>query len=135
MKRNTLKNSNYKRGAKFERDVLNKLIDQGYSGMRSAGSHSCADLFIWKDQWHNEFNNPPIDKPKLFMVQCKTSQQSDVNLTELIWQDSVRELTSLPECFTKVLLIKTHRKITQLIWLYTGDKQYEWSMLDVFDLK
>lgn len=122
-------NNKYIRGANFERWVLNKLREQGYDGMRSAGSHSSADLFIWNN------NNPlGLDFPELYLIQCKTSREREFNLTDLIWQDEVRELTGMLECFKKVLLIKQYRLITQVAWTYKNG-ELSWNIQDVFNLK
>lgn len=134
-------NQRYIRGANFERWVLAKLREQGYDGMRSAGSHSCADICIWETDYSLE----AVDNPNIYLIQCKTSQSREFNLTDLIWQDEVRELTAMPECFTKVLLVKQYRLITQVIWkpVETFNKfsriskwsAPQWVIKDVFKLK
>lgn len=125
-------NKNYRRGSNFERWLLTKLIDRGYDGLRSAGSHSSVDVMVW-------------DKDgKMFAIQCKTSQEETFNLSNLIWEDDVRELTSLPDNITKVLCIKQYRLITQVVWkqveVYNKFSKvskwsdYQWVIEEVFNL-
>jgi len=123
-------NNKYIKGANFERWLLTRLRALGYDGVRSAGSHTCADLIVWgSTRVDLVFDND------LYAIQCKTTNEKDVNLTDLIWQDSIRELTAMPDNFIKVLCIKQPRKITQLVFQQKVHDGYYWEIKDIFKLK
>jgi Holliday junction resolvase len=58
-------NSNYLRGVRFERKLKKQWEAEGYLGIRSAGSHSFADLVL--------VDPKNADVPTIF-VQCKIVQ-------------------------------------------------------------
>jgi len=125
-------NNKYIKGANFERWLLTRLRALGYDGVRSAGSHTCADLIVWgSTRVDLVFDND------LYAIQCKTTNEKDVNLTDLIWQDSIRELTAMPDNFIKVLCVKQPgNKITQLVWKrLASDWEITWVIEDIFKLK
>lgn len=43
-------NSNYKRGARLEYEIIDTLTEQGYRCMRAAGSHGFADVIAVSDK-------------------------------------------------------------------------------------
>ena|SRR5215813_2882775 len=133
-------NNKYVKGANFERWLLTRLRELGYDGVRSAGSHTCTDLIVWNLEfpWNKGLNLEAggFYKPlEIYAIQCKTTNEKDVNLTDLIWQDSIRELTAMPDNFTKVLCIKQPRKITQLVFQQKVHDGYYWEIKDIFKLK
>lgn len=113
-------NYSYNRGSKFERDLLTKLQAKGYDGVRSAGSHSSVDILAWNAR-------------EFYAIQCKSSKQESFNLSNLIWEDSVRELTGLSDNLIKVLCIKQYRKITTLVWSFKCG-ELNWVEADIFNL-
>ena len=42
-------NKNYERGRQAEYRVIQELREQGYTAIRTAGSHSCADVVAWNN--------------------------------------------------------------------------------------
>ena len=56
-------NSNYIRGVKFERELVNKARKEGKVAFRSAGSHSKVDVCLWDPKFHY-----------IQLVQCKTKK-------------------------------------------------------------
>jgi Holliday junction resolvase len=126
---NGMPNNNYRRGSAFERLLLDKLKDRGYDGLRSAGSHSSVDLIVWEDlSIIDQLLKNQSTELKVYAIQCKTSKEEKFNLSNLIWEDSVRELTGLSDNLTKVLCIKQYRKITTLVW------NNGWKESDIFNL-
>src|SRR4030095_7395063 len=113
-------NKNYIKGSNWERELLDKLKDRGYDGLRSAGSHSSVDVIVWNEDC-------------VYLIQCKTSKEENFNLSNLIWEDSVRELTGLSDNLRKVLCIKQYRKITTLIWSFKSGEM-NWVEADIFNL-
>lgn len=60
--------TNYTKGVKLERDVVNLFRKNGYQAARTAGSHSPYDVIIWKET--------KINKKICFVafVQCKVKK-------------------------------------------------------------
>jgi len=60
--------TNYKKGVRFERELLNLLKANGYLGLRTAGSHSPFDVVVWKET--------PENKKIAFIafIQCKVKK-------------------------------------------------------------
>ena len=127
--------SKAKQGADFERSILNKLRDQGYDGMRSAGSHGVADLLVWKESTRIVSNYPYEDYETecldLYMIQCKHSLTRDANFKALFAEENVIKLAAMPDVFTKVLVIKQPRSIRniQLAWI-----KGKWTLRNIFDV-
>jgi hypothetical protein len=131
--------SKAKQGADFERDVLNKITDEGNSlvwqGMRSAGSHGPADLIVWKEIVIQIDNYPDMpydqDDLDLYAIQCKHSTSKDICLTTLFKEENVIKLVAMPCKFTKVLCVKQPRS-RNIIQLYHDD--YSWKLKRIFDI-
>jgi Holliday junction resolvase len=56
-------NSNYQKGAKFERAIISTFKKAGYSGFRSAGSHSPVDIIL--------VAQTEEQRPNVVLAQCK----------------------------------------------------------------
>ena len=131
-------NQNYRRGANFERSILNKLRSLGYDGMRSAGSHSCADLFVWipidiivEDKYPYDDQSWTEESLQLFMIQCKHSIKSDANFNALFNEENVIKLAAMPDNFTKVLCIKQPRSNAIIQLVYDSSN---WKIKKIFDI-
>jgi Holliday junction resolvase len=116
--------SKAKQGADFERSILNKLRDQGYDGMRSAGSHGVADLLVW-------IKLSPNEQPAFYMIQCKHSLTRDANFKALFAEENVIKLAAMPEHFVKVLVIKQPRSIRNIQLVFDGTS---WKLRNIFDI-
>lgn len=46
--------TNYKKGVRLEREVVNLFKSNGYNAVRTAGSHSPFDVIIWKETKNNK---------------------------------------------------------------------------------
>lgn len=46
--------SNYKKGVRFEREIIQLFKDAGYQTARTAGSHSPFDVIVWKETEENK---------------------------------------------------------------------------------
>jgi hypothetical protein len=131
-------NKNYIRGANFERSILNKLKEIGYDGMRSAGSHSCADLIVWTEYEEIVHGRYPYDdqswtEPRLslYLIQCKHSLTRDASLETLFKEENVVKLAAMPDKFTKVIVIKQPRSIRNIQFVYDGTS---WKLRSIFDV-
>jgi hypothetical protein len=86
-------------------------------------------LIVWEDlSIIDQLRKNISTKLKVYAIQCKTTKEEKYNLSNLIWEDSVRELTGLSDNLTKVLCIKQYRKITTLVW------NNGWKESDIFNL-
>lgn len=65
MKAAKRKATNYERGRNYEYRCKKKLEADGWTVLRTAGSHGAADLVCYLPQWHPSF---PVQ-----FVQCKLS--------------------------------------------------------------
>lgn len=127
--------SKVKQGADFERSILNKLREIGYDGIRSAGSHGCADVIVWKDTERLVDRYPDISYYEndldLYLIQCKHSLKNDANLKTLFEEENVKILAAMPDKFTKVLCIKQPRSRNILQFVFNG---YDWKLKTVFKI-
>lgn len=62
------KMTNYTKGVKLERDVIQIFKDAGFQAARTAGSHSPFDVILWKQTPENE------KVCFVAFVQCKVSK-------------------------------------------------------------
>ena len=46
--------SNYKKGVRLEREVVQIFKEAGFQAVRTAGSHSPFDVIIWKETQENK---------------------------------------------------------------------------------
>jgi len=67
--------TNYERGRRFEYYIMQKLRKAGFYVIRSAGSHSLADLVA-------------LGSNSVILVQCKKTCPSDSGIEKLRWQVS-----------------------------------------------
>ena len=124
--------SKAKQGADFERSILNKLRDQGYDGMRSAGSHGCADLIVWQVKQKGFFDITGHQTYlQSYLIQCKHSLTRDANFKALFAEENVIKLAAMPEHFVKVLVIKQPRSIRNIQLYYDGT---DWKLRNIFDI-
>lgn len=90
-------NSNYQRGTRFERTLLTLLEKDGYSTLRTAGSHGFADIVA-------------LNSNHVRMIQCKVTKASKITLGTYS-KDVAKILeTKCPPTVTRELWIKMDRK-------------------------
>lgn len=97
----------YQTGAGFEYRVINKLTDQGYYCIRSAGSHGMVDIVA-------------IGQNQCRLIQCKYTEKDNASLTELLKGDNIIKFQTLetPGNFFKWLVIKQGRSNTPITLFY-----------------
>ena len=66
--------TNYEKGVKFERELLNLLKSNGYEGCRTAGSHSPYDVICWKTTRDYKKEARITFKGEVGMIQCKVNK-------------------------------------------------------------
>ena len=73
----TSNNTNYRKGASFEYACKGKLENQGYTVLRTAGSHGFADLIAIKPSDGQQL------KDRILFIQCKTNPMTRRDYAEL----------------------------------------------------
>lgn len=89
-----MSNEKYKKGYALENKLVNYLKDCGWFAVRSAGSHSCADVI----------GITPNGITYLF--QCKSTLKLQADLTSIFNSDRVQELTKMSFRIQKFICIK-----------------------------
>ena len=67
--------TNYERGRRFEYSVMHRLQRAGFYVIRSAGSHSLADLVA-------------LGANGVILIQCKKARPSDSGIERIYWEAS-----------------------------------------------
>jgi|TARA_Y100000310_G_scaffold157582_1_gene156989 Holliday junction resolvase len=62
-------NKNYIRGVRFEREIINLFKDNGFTAVRTAGSHSPYDVIVTKESEQSK------KICFVFFVQCKIKKK------------------------------------------------------------
>ncbi len=93
-------NKSYNRGVAFERSVIKKLEEKGYTAARTAGSHGSLD--IWA-----------MNKIYINLIQCKTTLKVP---TIKMYIEDLRDISKVitPNNAIKELQIKYGRVITRI---------------------
>lgn len=94
-------NKNYLKGANFERKIKDEYEKQGYLVIRSAGSHSIADLIAIPSK--NTINWKPI------LIQCKVTSQKTSH--RLLKEMLPLRKTSIEYGCRAILVIKLKKSI------------------------
>lgn len=92
----------YERGAKFERDIMSMLKEQGYTTIRTAGSHGIVDVIA-------------MNTDCVRMIQAKTTVKT------LLDKNGIYSLVGYESDIVK-LLIECPSQIQKELWIKTMNK-------------
>lgn len=90
-------NKNYQRGVRLERFIISELSEQGYSTLRTAGSHGFADVIA-------------INKQLVRLIQGKASKSPTISLATYKADLAKILNTPTPPNVTRELWIKRDRQ-------------------------
>lgn len=96
-------NKNYQRGVRFERMIIESLVENGYSALRTAGSHGFADVIA-------------ISKNLVRLIQGKVTK------------DAKPRISAYKADITKILAIKCPPNVTRELWIKL-DRQKPYKVL------
>lgn len=90
-------NKNYQRGVRFERMIIESLVENGYSALRTAGSHGFADVV-------------GMNALYVRMIQGKVTKDDKIALGAYKADIAKIKKIHVPENVTRELWIKIDRK-------------------------